>query len=426
MTSRWSVGGMAAALVWSLAGGCGGEDGILIEVTRDDSVPASIARLAFHVGVDAVPGYPSRFVDLDPDEEVILDGRDIADDPYRLLIRPREHPGAQLMVAVVAYRRQEVLGFGALDQPVRFVDGEVAMWRIVLTRRLPDGFATSEIGCLIWTNGRGDQVAVGQGADQDCDGWASGDCNDLDPSVNPGAGEICGNAADEDCDGVTDENVDEDGDLVTTCDGDCNDAEPAVNPDATEECDGVDNDCNGLCDEGLDADGDAYTVCGSKLVDGGAFCLFDARLADCDDGAGSINPGAAEVCDGVDNDCDGACDNRDAGLDRDGDGFTACGSLADHCGGPTTTATATRSSAAPASHWIPARRPASSASATAPTTRADRATGKGTASRWWTRSTWRRTRSVPPTPAATRPMIRIRTPARSSASRADWRSPPAT
>jgi Putative metal-binding motif len=324
------LGAVIAASVFA----CQGETGVLIEVSRDETVVPNIGRLEFYVGTEPIEGYPARFVDPEPEERVRLEGRDIGEDPYRLMIRPRERRGGGIMVAVVAYRVDEVVGFGALEQPVSFVDGEVVMWRIVLSSELPDGFGVDETGCLSWVDENGDRVAIGQPDDQDCDGWAKDgdDCNDLDPAINPGASESCGNAVDEDCDDQTDENVDEDGDQVTTCDGDCNDGDPSVAPGADEACDGRDNDCNGMCDEGQDGDGDEFTACGSKIVEGGTACLFDPERADCDDGDAEVHPGADEVCDGADNDCDQVCDQSGAGLDRDGDGFTACGSIVDHCG----------------------------------------------------------------------------------------------
>jgi N-acetylneuraminic acid mutarotase len=58
--------------------------------------------------------------------------------------------------------------------------------------------------------------------------------------------------------------VDNDGDGFSECAGDCNDGNPSVFPGAGEVCDGLDNDCDGVMDVGAgtfyypDADGDGY------------------------------------------------------------------------------------------------------------------------------------------------------------------------
>ena len=102
-------------------------------------------------------------------------------------------------------------------------------------------------------------------ADLDGDGFtpAEGDCDDSDPNSFPGAPELC-DGNDNACLGMvmTDEQ-DGDGDLYVPCEpwldsqeddpsilggGDCDDLDPAVNPAAPEVCDGEDNDCDGMTD----------------------------------------------------------------------------------------------------------------------------------------------------------------------------------
>src|SRR5207244_3232710 len=76
---------------------------------------------------------------------------------------------------------------------------------------------------------------------------------------------------------------------------DCNDQDPTVHPGAAEICDGKDNDCDGQCDEPFDADGDRYTTCGSKrLVDGTCELPLPSRI-DCHDQDPAVQPGPAEV-----------------------------------------------------------------------------------------------------------------------------------
>jgi hypothetical protein len=57
--------------------------------------------------------------------------------------------------------------------------------------------------------------------------------------------EICGNQVDDDCDGVVDNAGDSDGDGWAACSGDCNDSNALVNPGAFEVVgNGVDDDCD--------------------------------------------------------------------------------------------------------------------------------------------------------------------------------------
>jgi MYXO-CTERM domain-containing protein len=219
----------------------------------------------------------------------------------------------------------------------------------------------------------------GDGADQDCDGlelcfqdldgdrWrtdltsASGDlsctattlaaatvprldCDDFDPTINPGATEIPGDGIDQDCDELELCFQDRDGDrwrttttvpsAILTCDADalapasmpsidCDDDDPAINPGATEiPGDGVDQDCDGreVCFEDLDGDRwrtDRTTPTPDIACAGPTVALASAPALDCDDLNAAINPGATEIWyDGVDQDCDGWSD-----FDQDFDGF---------------------------------------------------------------------------------------------------------
>ncbi|MBN2798128.1 MAG: putative metal-binding motif-containing protein [Deltaproteobacteria bacterium] len=209
-------------------------------------------------------------------------------------------------------------------------------------------------------------------ADADGDGWGvgeatlacdapagsadrTGDCDDGDPRVSPGAAEQC-NLRDDDCDGVVDEEFDTsgwfedaDGDgqgdplaEVPSCTGeglvhnahDCDDTDPAVLRGAPELCNGVDDDCDGTVDDDPadavawypDLDGDRFGA-GRPLYACQAPEGYAAENTDCDDSRAEVWPGAEEQCDGRDDDCDGEIDGSDAAgavtwlKDGDGDGY---------------------------------------------------------------------------------------------------------
>ncbi len=157
--------------------------------------------------------------------------------------------------------------------------------------------------------------------DVDKDGFTSctGDCDDGDHDVNPGAIEgNFGDGVDDDCDGKIDQGTDrydDDGDGTTEQTGDCNDADPAVNTAVVEDCDNA----KGACENGIDDNCDGQIDYGSA---DGDFDGYAEGGSDCDDADATRHPGAPELPDGKDNDCDGLVDEGTTNSDDDGDGKT--------------------------------------------------------------------------------------------------------
>jgi hypothetical protein len=113
--------------------------------------------------------------------------------------------------------------------------------------------------------------------------------------------------------------VDNDGDGYTYG-SDCDDDDPSVHPGAPELCDGKDNDCDAEIDEGTigstwcrDADTDGFGNPNNTRQACDRPAGYAADCSDCDDADASVHPGASELCDDeADNDCDHAVDCDDA------------------------------------------------------------------------------------------------------------------
>lgn len=152
------------------------------------------------------------------------------------------------------------------------------------------------------------------------DGWVllKGDCDDIWPSIHPGATETWNNK-DDDCNGETDDGIvvvawypDVDGDGFGSGDGvqaevgpegyvpvggDCDDSDAEISPDAPEICDGKDNDCSLRADDGIDD----FVVCGV----GACARVIHGCEAQCVPGTPT-----SEVCNGLDDDCDEEVDDE--------------------------------------------------------------------------------------------------------------------
>ena len=167
----------------------------------------------------------------------------------------------------------------------------------------------------------------------------SGDCDDANIDIHPGAFEICDGGIDNNCLGLADDDeipaallpnwyTDLDGDLwggewlSSSCDppegvsytgtpGDCNDANADISPWATEVCDGINNDCDLETDEDVtstfyaDADEDGFGDPSTALEACEAPEGWITDNDDCNDADASIHPGATEIiADEIDSDCD--------------------------------------------------------------------------------------------------------------------------
>src|SRR6478735_11114879 len=111
--------------------------------------------------------------------------------------------------------------------------------------------------------------------------------------------------------------------------GDCDENDEKVHPGAKEICNRKDDNCDAQIDEGSapvtmwpDLDGDGYygSQVGTSKIGCGDVSGYAAEPGDCDDADPRIHPSAVEICNLRDDDCDGEIDD-----DSCASGFTCAG-----------------------------------------------------------------------------------------------------
>jgi hypothetical protein len=159
-------------------------------------------------------------------------------------------------------------------------------------------------------------IEICDGIDNDCDRIV----DDADDSIDPAS--LLDFYYDVDGDGYGDGNPAQMcaplGQYTALDTGDCDEADAAVNPGALETCNGIDDDCDALVDQAdpsieagdlanfyVDADEDGLGA-GAAVARCSGGPGWAATNTDCDDGNPGRYPGNGEVCgDGVDQDCSG-------------------------------------------------------------------------------------------------------------------------
>jgi hypothetical protein len=162
-------------------------------------------------------------------------------------------------------------------------------------------------------------------------------CDDADPCTSDSCDAVagCAHTPDPTCGGQ-----DGDGDgyaAVSVGGADCDDTDPTVHPGAAELCNGIDDDCDGVQDDAFSVGGaceSAANDCG-EVAAGTQICSADGLAVECDATVPANPAGFGEVCTSAPNvcgatadgsvQCDGSCDAAvPVAADGDGDAAADC------------------------------------------------------------------------------------------------------
>jgi len=320
---------VAAIALSAMVTGCGGDSGILLSVSADDTVTAEVSELRFFVGVVSTGANGETLLDESgPDIPADVSGRDLAGSPYKLLL----HDGSTgdtpstITVAVIGYAGDAEVAFAGMTPPQTFMPDSLIKRDMVLASG--SNYWTTATGCVGWDN-----TTISVMNDRDCDGDpADTDCDDTDPTRSS---------------------------LDGTCIVECETASECAPlhgdaPCGAWECNvGL---CEVVCPDCTDGDSDGYGVgsgCAGPDCDDDDDTVGESTVASCYSGPGgtedkgSCRVGAStctagvwgpcvgevvpagEACNTEDDDCD---DQVDEDLGQVTCGLGECQRFADACG----------------------------------------------------------------------------------------------
>ena len=198
-------------LACSFSIGCSNETAILLEVTRlDGSSQRDCRYLRFFIGSEdselAINSSRTLFTgnSVLVDNIVLESGRDLLEDPYRLMLYQGETQQHPFIVAATCFDVETTpettpVSYAVLPQPINFVADQISKWKLVLQ----DNHDQVEIGTTGCFDYPAKDILISSQQDGDCDEAPTDlDCDDYDALRGSGVPEIC-DGRDNDCNNNT-------------------------------------------------------------------------------------------------------------------------------------------------------------------------------------------------------------------------------